>query len=125
MKSSFNLHIPRHNLEQLSMHDLDVVMSAVAGARDAMMGVKNQPRCQGGALSELEEMLDGFNELVDMIAGVAERAKPQGSREATIRAYLIIHHETTYVDNFADVLASAQLFQDGIKALKATEGRVA
>jgi hypothetical protein len=122
MGNSVEINISRQDLALLSMQELSVVMDAVTLARDGLLGVKNQPRCFGSSLVELEYLVSSFNEVVDLIAEVAEQATPETADEATIRAYMIIHHETTYPDVFKEVLVSATIFQQSIEALQVKQG---
>lgn len=94
------INVLRHNLELMSMYELNTVMAAVTAARDALNGVENQPRCSGKARVEVDELQNGFNGIITMIDGVAKAAKPKTKEEAVIRAVLIMHNETQFHDEF-------------------------
>ncbi|NSL21766.1 hypothetical protein [Agrobacterium tumefaciens] len=107
-----NINVLRHNLDLMSMYELNTFMAAVTAARDALTGVENQPRCTGKAMHEVDDLVDGFNRIISMVDGVAKGAKPQTKQEAVIRAVLIMHNETQFHDEFESI-------EDCFLALKA------
>lgn len=94
------INVLRHNLERMSMYELNTFMAAVTAARDAINGVENQPRCTGKAMNEVDNLQNSFNLMISMVDGVAKAAKPQTKEEAVIRAVLIMHNETQFHDEF-------------------------
>ncbi|KNY35577.1 hypothetical protein [Agrobacterium sp. SUL3] len=106
------INVLRHNLELMSMYELNTFMAAVTAARDAINGIENQPRCTGKAMDEVDELQSGFNSIISMVDGVAKAAKPGTKEEAVIRAVLIMHNETQFHDEFESV-------EDCFLALKA------
>ncbi len=122
MNYSVNFYFPESNLSRLTMRELSVVMDAVTAARNAVNGVQNQPRCTGGALDEVEALQDSFNDCLELILQVAEAAKPTTLDEANVRAFIILHHETTYPDCLSEVMGKAHLLHAEYLDLKARIG---
>lgn len=101
--STVSITVVRHNLEIMPMKELHVFMAAIAGARDAVNGVENQPRCIGKAYEEVNELQNQLNDVIEMVVDVARAAKPTSKDEAVIRAVLIMHHETEFHDGFETI----------------------
>lgn len=91
----------RRTLEQLSMHDLNIMYDGITAARDAVNGVECQPRCKGAAHSAMAAIQDCLMDAIEMVEAVAQSAKPTDKTEADIRAYLIMKHASNYHDDFS------------------------
>lgn len=94
-----------------TMCDLETYYSACWASADALMGVKNQPRCINGTAvyRKIDAAMVAMHSAAEVTAEHVLRREPNGKREAYFRQRILLHWYSNLDDPEGEVALAREL----------------